>query len=108
MAERKSRDQAKELAESQAKFVETIKLMIEGMEILGERVGSWDKYMRTVNETMHEYSDLAKELLDTHRAMLKAFGEMQVAINQNTDRLDTVIVKLESYFGSGDNLEYDN
>ena len=64
--------------------------------------------MRTVNETMHEYSDLAKELLDTHRAMLKAFGEMQAAINQNTDRLDTVIVKLESYFGSGDNLEYDN
>jgi hypothetical protein len=108
MAERKSRDQAKELAESQAKFVETIKLMIEGMEILGARVGNWDKYMRTVNETMHEYSDLAKELLDTHRAMLKAFGEMQVAINQNTDRLDTVIVKLESYFGSGDNLEYDN
>jgi hypothetical protein len=108
MAERKSRDQAKELAESQAKFVETIKLMIEGMEILGGRVGNWDKYMRTVNETMHEYSDLAKELLETHRAMLKAFGEMQVAINQNTDRLDTVIVKLESYFGSGDNLEYDN
>src|SRR5207253_7581740 len=99
MAERKSRDQAKELAESQAKFVETIKLMIEGMEILGERVGNWDKYMRTVNETLHDYSDLAKELLETHRSMLKAFGEVQVAINQNTDRLDTVIVKLESYFG---------
>src|SRR5437879_898311 len=108
MTERKLKDQAKDLADSQAKFVETIKLMIEGMEILGERVGKWDKYMRTVNETMHEYSDLAKDLLDTHRSMLKAFGEMQVAIHENTERLGTVIVKLESYFGSGDSLEYDN
>jgi len=40
--------------------------------------------------------------------MLTAFAEIQVAINQNTDRLDTVIVKFESYFGSGENLEYDN
>ncbi len=108
MAERKSRDQAKELAASQAKFVETIELLIEGMEILGDKVGDWDKYMRTVNETMHEYSDLAKQLLDTHRSMLSAFAEIQVAINQNTDRLDTVIVKFERYFGSGENLEYDN
>src|SRR5438552_694442 len=108
MAEHKSRDRAKELAANEARFVEVIKLSIGSMETLADRVGNWDQYMRTVNETMHEYSDLAKELLDTHRSMLSAFAEIQVAINQNTDRLDKVIVKLESYFGSGENLEYDN
>lgn len=76
--------------------------------MLADQVGNWTSYMRVVNETMHEYSGLAKELLDTQRAMLKAVGEMQVAINENTARLDAVIMKFESYFGSGGGLEYEN
>jgi len=112
MTERKTRapvrDQAIDLATSQAKFVEIVKVTVEGMELLADRVSSWNKYMRTVNETMHEYSDLAKDLLDTHRAMLKAVGEMQVAINENTERLDAVLAKFDSYFGGGSGLEYDN
>ena len=93
---------------AQANFIELTKVLIEGINLLADRVGNWTRYMGTVNETMHEYSDLAKDLLDTHRAMLKAVGEMQVAINENTARLDAVIVKFESYFGSGQGLDYDN
>jgi hypothetical protein len=108
MTEPKTKDQAKELASAQTNFLELTKVLIDGINLLADRVGNWTGYMGTVNETMHEYSDLAKDLLDTHRAMLKAVGEMQVAINENTARLDAVIVKFESYFGSGPGLEYDN
>jgi hypothetical protein len=108
MSEEKIMGQAKELANTQATFVETTKVLIEGVNVLADQVGNWTSYMRVVNETMHEYSGLAKELLDTQRAMLKAVGEMQVAINENTARLDAVIVKFESYFGSGGGLEYEN
>ena len=108
MNEPEARDQVKELASTQAIFLETTKVLIEGINVLADRVGSWTSYMGTVNETMGEYSALAKDLLDTHRAMLKAVGEMQVAINENTARLDAVITKFESYFGSGRGLEYDN
>jgi hypothetical protein len=108
MSDEKIMDQARELANTQATFVETTKVLIEGVNVLADQVGDWTSYMRVVNETMREYSGLAKDLLDTHRAMLKAVGEMQVAINENTARLDAVIVKFESYFGSGGGLEYEN
>ncbi|MDX6445104.1 MAG: hypothetical protein QOH71_2178 [Blastocatellia bacterium] len=108
MSDEKIMDQARELANTQATFVETTKVLIEGVNVLADQVGNWTSYMRVVNETMREYSGLAKDLLDTHRAMLKAVGEMQVAINENTARLDAVIVKFESYFGSGGGLEYEN
>jgi hypothetical protein len=108
MSDEKIVDQARELANTQATFVETTKVLIEGVNVLADQVGNWTSYMRVVNETMREYSGLAKDLLDTHRAMLKAVGEMQVAINENTARLDAVIVKFESYFGSGGGLEYEN
>jgi hypothetical protein len=108
MSDEKIMDQARELANTQATFVETTKVLIEGVNVLADQVGNWTGYMRVVNETMREYSGLAKDLLDTHRAMLKAVGEMQVAINENTARLDAVIVKFESYFGSGGGLEYEN
>jgi hypothetical protein len=108
MTEPQSFDQTNELANAQKNFIELTKVLIEGMSVLGDRVANWTSYMGTVNETMHEYSDLAKELLDTHRAMLAAVSEMQVAINENTARLDAVILRFESYFGSGPGLEYDN
>ena len=108
MTEPETKEQAKELANAQANFIDLTKVLIEGINVLADRVGNWTGYMGTVNETMHEYSTLAKDLLDTHRAMLAAVGEVQVAINENTERLDAVMLKFESYFGSGSGLEYDN
>lgn len=108
MTDPQSNDQASELANAQTNFIELTKILIEGMSVLGDRVANWTTHMGIVNETMHEYSDLAKELLDTHRAMLAAVSEMQIAINENTTRLDAVISRFESYFGSGPGLEYDN
>jgi len=57
---------------------------------------------------MERYADLCKELVETNRLMLKALGETQASINENTNRLDSFIGKLESYFGSGAGLEYEN
>ncbi|MDX6382515.1 MAG: hypothetical protein QOK48_88 [Blastocatellia bacterium] len=108
MTEPHNRNQMDELASAQMNFKELTKILIDGMSVLADRVANWTNHMGTVNETMHEYSDLAKELLDTHRAMLAAVSEMQVAINENTARLDAVILRFESYFGSGPGLEYDN
>ena len=76
------------LAKVQEKFVEGLQLQLKMMKALT------DNYAKTVQEAL--------------RAVLTAFAKTQVAISENTDRLDRVVTRMESYFGDGTGLELDN
>jgi len=78
------------------------------MVSLTDRLERWIHVAESVTDQMERYADLCKELVETNRLMLKALGETQASINENTNRLDSFIGKLESYFGSGAGLEYEN
>jgi len=96
------------LLDSQGKFVEGGEKIIDSMVSLTDRLERWIHVAESVSEQMERYADLCKELVETNRLMLKALGNTQAAINENTNRLDNFIGKLESYFGSGAGLEYEN
>jgi len=96
------------LLDSQGKFVEGAERIIDSMVSLTDRLERWIHVAESVTDQMERYADLCKELVETNRLMLKALGETQAAINENTNRLDSFIGKLESYFGSGAGLEYEN
>jgi ABC-type transporter Mla subunit MlaD len=96
------------LLESQAKFVDGGEKIINSMVSLTDRLDRWIHVAESVTDQMERYADLSKELVETNRLMLKALADTQAAINENTSRLDSFIGKLESYFGSGTGLEYEN
>jgi hypothetical protein len=45
---------------------------------------------------------------DAFQAAMKVFSEGFATVGENTQKLDKFIGKMESYFGSGTGLEYDN
>jgi hypothetical protein len=69
--------------------------------------GSKIHFMMTVILIDSDY-DYAKTVQEALRAVLTAFAETQVTISENTDRLDRVVTKMESYFGDGTGLELEN
>ena len=96
------------LVGSQEKFAEGAEKIIDSMVSLTDRLERWIHVAGSVTDQMERYADLCNELVETNRLMLKALGDTQAAINENTNRLDSFIGRLESYFGSGAGLEYEN
>jgi hypothetical protein len=57
---------------------------------------------------MHQQVELHKESLEALKALGRAVGECTVSTNENNERMDKLIMKVESYFGTGEGLNYDN
>ena len=77
------------LVGSQEKFAEGAEKIIDSMVSLTDRLERWIHVAGSVTDQMERYADLCNELVETNR-------------------LDSFIGKLESYFGSGAGLEYEN
>src|ERR1051325_8888045 len=107
--------QAELIAESQRKFVETIRdlsglidALIEHQRGLMDYLDHWRKLFISSGDLMHRQVELHKESLEALKALGKAVGECTLSTNENSERLDKLIVKMESYFGTGEGLNYEN
>ena len=49
-----------------------------------------------------------KELVVAMEGIIKGSNENNLAIHDNTQQVRELVTKVESYFGSGTGLEYDN
>ena len=96
------------LAEAQKKFVSSLYLTFDVIEGLNERLAGFGDYLKGLQELAHQHSEVFAGISSAMEAMLKAFGESHVAINENTQRMDKLIAKVDSYFGSGEGLEHEN
>jgi hypothetical protein len=100
--------QAKMLAESQQKFVNTVYTMCDAIEALKSYVHGFRDAMAAQRAVMDSCGKEFKSANETFQAAMKVFTEGFVTVGENTQKLDKFIGKMEAYFGSGTGLEYDN
>lgn len=107
--------QAQLIADSQYKFVETIRNLSQLIDQLIQHQSSLMSYLTTwralfvsSGDLMHQQMELHKESLEALKALGKAVAESNLSTNENSERLEKLIVKVESYFGTGEGLNYEN
>ena len=100
--------QAKMLAESQQKFVNTVYMMCDAVEALKKYIHSFQDSMAAQGAVMDSCGEEFKAANETFQAAMKVFAEGFATVGENTQKLDKFIAKMEAYFGSGTGLEYDN
>ncbi len=107
--------QAQLIADSQRKFVETIRdlsglidALIEHQRSLMDYLDNWRKLFISSGDLMHQQLELHKESLEALKSLGKAVGESTVSTNENNERMEKLILKVESYFGTGEGLNYEN
>jgi hypothetical protein len=100
--------QAQMLAESQQKFVDSVHMMIDGLEAFREFVHTFQDSMAAQRTVMDSCEREFRAANQTFQAAMKVFTEGFATVGENTQKLDRFIVKMEAYFGSGTGLEYDN
>jgi methyl-accepting chemotaxis protein len=96
------------LSKTQGQFIEGMRLQIDTTRALTERIRSFQDYLETHQNLIDQDYDYAKTVQEALRAVLTAFAETQATINENTNRLDQVVTRMESYFGDGRGLEREN
>jgi len=57
---------------------------------------------------MHSQIDMLRGLAAGLEVIMKTSAETNASIDENSERMKALLTKVESYFGSGEGLEYDN
>lgn len=99
---------AEQLAEQQKKFVNTLYTLFDVVDGLENYLKSYSAMLQTQTALMDAREQKFDAAMDLLKEMIKAIAEGNNTINENTQKLDKFIAKMESYFGSGVGLEYDN
>ena|ERR1041384_317741 len=100
--------QARMLAESQQKFVNSVYMMMDGLEAFREYVHTFQDAMAAQRAAMESCGREFQAAHQTFQAAMKVFTEGFATVGENTRKLDKFIARMEAYFGSGTGLEYDN
>ncbi|MDX6404928.1 MAG: hypothetical protein QOH70_2383 [Blastocatellia bacterium] len=89
--------------------------VIKEMQSIAEMFASYSERLRTFQEFLEwrdalvlarvELSDHVKTLLDR---LVDVLRENTVMLNENSERLEQFMVKMEDYLGSGAGLEHEN
>jgi hypothetical protein len=90
------------------KFVEAVvrhtDMLTHTMEMLRDLEDRIDLRMKTYDARF----DYLKTMQDSMTSMVSALSEAAVSWNENNDKLDTLIKKMDKHFGSESGLDYDN
>lgn len=115
MTEQQLYEGMQQLARFQKEFADAVLLLVRTIE-------SHETYIEAASKAFEAHSnamDLGRETMDAHLAALKVLitsmesiikgcAENNLAIKENTEHVKELVAKVESYFGSGTGLEYDN
>ena len=107
--------QAQLIASSQERFLDTIRnlshlvdSLIKHQSSFMSYLNSWRELFVSTRDLMQEQMGIHKESLEALKSLSKALADSAVTANENNERIDRLIVKMESYFGSGEGLDYEN
>jgi hypothetical protein len=107
--------QARLIADSQERFLETVRNLSQLVDSLIKHQSSFMSYLNTwrdlfvsSRDLMQEHLELHKQSLEALKSVSRALAESSVNANENHERIEKLMIKIESYFGSGEGLEYDN
>jgi hypothetical protein len=96
------------LAKMQEQWIEGMRLNVETTKALNARIHAFQEYLETHQAMIDSDYNYAKVVQETLQTVLTAFAETHATISENTERLEKVITKMESYFGDGAGLEHEN
>jgi N-glycosylase/DNA lyase len=99
---------AEHLASSQEKFVEGIRLFVKFQTDLIKRLRVFEDYLESSQSLKSARDDEIKQIMEALNAMLNAIVETSLSLRENNERMDKLLTKVESYFGSGEGLEHEN
>jgi len=105
---------ARHLIESEEKFVTTVMTLLEIFERFSESQRAFDAALdardiayQTSEEAGRLQRELVDKLLESTRSLQIAYQATHVAVQQNTERMERLLAKMETYFGTT-GLDYDN
>ena len=115
MTENELAEATDRLARAEGKFLNVVTLLTEALdavresmkdnrELFHDHLHGFDK----TEELMHKQVGMLREITAGMEAIVKGVGENNVALQETNERINQVLSKVESYFGSGTGLEYDN
>jgi len=99
---------AARVVEAQEKFTESAVMVCETTLALNDRVQHYDDIFKGQMEVIDAQVEQSKKILELFPTFFTAFAETNANVEANSKKLDAFILKMESYFGSGKGLEYDN
>jgi len=115
MTEQQLNEGMQQLARFQQEFTHAVLLLVKTIKAQETYIeaasNAFEAHTNTFDrnqEMMQAQSKALKELLVAMEALVKGTAENNLAINDNTKEVRELITKVESYFGSGTGLEYDN
>jgi len=107
--------QAQLISASQERFLETVRNLSQLVDSLIKHqssfmsyLNSWRELFVSTRDLMQEQSELHKESLALLKSLSTALADSALSANENNERIDKLIVKMESYFGDGESLNYEN
>lgn len=105
---------AQRLMRSQEQFFTTVKMLMNVFQRFRESQQSFNEALEAREiwyEAEREASRLQREMIDkileSNTALYKAYQDTQAAVQQNTERMEKLLAKVEAYFGTT-GLDYDN
>ncbi|MBC8031021.1 MAG: hypothetical protein H7Z16_12985 [Pyrinomonadaceae bacterium] len=96
------------LAENQKRFQTNAEMICELMEMLSKQMLAFDEAMKQGWESIEAHNKSAQSILEMFPRFFAAFTETNANVEKNSAKLDAFMLKMESYFGSGQGLDYDN
>ena len=113
--------QQRRLIESQGSLTETLRMQHEVIHNMNNRISGFQNYLASyrevfganqkvfasIKELLEHQLEMFKDVEHSLKAVEKAFAESNVSINENTERTQKLLAKMEAYFGTT-GLDYDN
>lgn len=106
--------QNRRLAERQAEFIQGLRALMEVVNSLKERLSSFQQNLKASQDARDKRDEaaeaehqMAREVLRGLESIGNAFDASNLTINQNSERLEKLTSRFESYFG-GANLHHDS
>jgi hypothetical protein len=109
MSQDELKTQSYRLMKSQEAFVNAVGMMAEIVEALSTRLSATDKYLDASCDAhaareaaMGAQENLLNGILEALVTIQRTFAASHAAINENSERLDRLLSKVESYFAGPD------
>ena len=99
---------AKDFATLARMLIEQTQALVEVIKANRESIEAYDRAFFAKSELMTAQIEVLKALPETMQALIKSNADTNVTINENTEKMKALLAKVESYFGSGEGLEFEN
>lgn len=108
MTEEKLIETAHHMADMHERVIKEMHRIVEVCESYSERLNATEAVMNLSVEMLTTRVELAQHVNGALEKLVDVLRENTVTLNENTERLNEFITKIEICFGSGEGLEHEN